>query len=119
MATSPTSARAATSGAEMMKTVKAAWDKAPTGPKKDAALKHYEAAEGALKAQMSRVASRRSSRRRSRSTRRRPLSEPRLPGAALSLALAELEAYPSGDICGIGVDLVRRQYGGRNGLEPR
>jgi hypothetical protein len=34
----------------MMKTVKAAWDKAPTRPKKDAALKHYHAAEGALKA---------------------------------------------------------------------
>ena len=30
-----------------MKTVKAAWDKAPTGPKKDAALKHYQAAEKA------------------------------------------------------------------------
>ena len=50
MATSPTPARAATSGAEMMKTVKAAWDKAPAGPKKDAALKHYQAAEAALKA---------------------------------------------------------------------
>jgi hypothetical protein len=34
----------------MMKTVKAAWDKAPAGPKKDAALKHYQAAEAALKA---------------------------------------------------------------------
>jgi len=34
----------------MMKTVKAAWDKAPTGSKKDAALKHYQAAEAALKA---------------------------------------------------------------------
>jgi hypothetical protein len=30
-----------------MKSVKAAWDKAPSGPKKDAALKHYEAAEKA------------------------------------------------------------------------
>ncbi len=25
--------------------MKAAWDKAPAGPKKDAALKHYQAAE--------------------------------------------------------------------------
>lgn len=33
--------------ADKMKTVKAAWDKAPTGPKKDAALKHYQAAEKA------------------------------------------------------------------------
>ena len=30
-----------------MKSVKAAWDKAPSGPKKDAALKHYQAAEKA------------------------------------------------------------------------
>jgi hypothetical protein len=30
-----------------MKTVKAAWDKAAAGPKKDAALKHYEAAQKA------------------------------------------------------------------------
>jgi hypothetical protein len=28
-----------------MKSVKAVWDKAPAGPKKDAALKHYQAAE--------------------------------------------------------------------------
>ena len=34
----------------MVKTVKAACDKAPAGPKKDAALKHYQAAEAALKA---------------------------------------------------------------------
>ena len=40
----------ATSSAEMMKTVKAECDKAPAGPKKDAALKHYQAAEAALKA---------------------------------------------------------------------
>jgi hypothetical protein len=33
-----------------MKTVKAAWDKAPAGPKKDAALKHYQAAEKAHEA---------------------------------------------------------------------
>jgi hypothetical protein len=33
--------------ADKMKTVKAAWDKAPSGPKKDAALKHYQAAEKA------------------------------------------------------------------------
>lgn len=50
MATSPTPAPAATSGDDMVKTVKAAWDKAPAGPKKDAALKHYQAAEAALKA---------------------------------------------------------------------
>ncbi|MCR9151219.1 MAG: hypothetical protein NXH83_13675 [Rhodobacteraceae bacterium] len=33
--------------AEKMISVKAAWDKAPAGPKKDAALKHYQAAEKA------------------------------------------------------------------------
>ncbi len=33
--------------AEKMKTVKAAWDAAPSGPKKDAALTHYKAAEKA------------------------------------------------------------------------
>ncbi|MEM7530377.1 MAG: hypothetical protein AAF416_22510 [Pseudomonadota bacterium] len=33
--------------AEKMTEVKAAWDKAPAGPKKDAALKHYEAAKKA------------------------------------------------------------------------
>jgi hypothetical protein len=32
---------------DKMKSVKAAWDKAPAGPKKDAALKHYQAAEKA------------------------------------------------------------------------
>lgn len=37
--------------AERMKSVKAAWDKAPAGPKKDAALKHYQAAEKAHSAQ--------------------------------------------------------------------
>jgi hypothetical protein len=36
-----------TNVADKMKTVKAAWDKAPSGPKKDAALKHYQAAEKA------------------------------------------------------------------------
>ncbi|SFH13794.1 hypothetical protein [Sulfitobacter dubius] len=30
-----------------MKLVKAAWDKAPSGPKKDVAFKHYQAAEKA------------------------------------------------------------------------
>lgn len=35
------------SAAEKMKTVKAVWDKAAAGPKKDAALKHYQAAEKA------------------------------------------------------------------------
>jgi len=34
--------------AERMTSVKATWDKAPAGPKKDAALKHYQAAEKAL-----------------------------------------------------------------------
>ena len=33
--------------ADKMKSVKAAWDKALAGPKKDAALKHYQAAEKA------------------------------------------------------------------------
>jgi hypothetical protein len=50
MATSPTPAPAAKSGAELMKTVKAECDKAPAGPKKDAALRHCQAAEAALKA---------------------------------------------------------------------
>ncbi|TCM76779.1 hypothetical protein [Rhodovulum steppense] len=36
-----------TNTADKMKSVKAAWDKAPAGPKKDAALKHYQAAEKA------------------------------------------------------------------------
>lgn len=36
--------------AEKMKSVKATWDKALSGPKKDAALKHYQAAEKAHKA---------------------------------------------------------------------
>ncbi|MAI91531.1 hypothetical protein [Ponticaulis sp.] len=35
---------------EKMKSVKAAWDKAPDGSKKDNALKHYQAAETAHKA---------------------------------------------------------------------
>ena len=39
-----------TKTAEKMKSVKAAWDKAPAGPKKDAALKHYQAAEKAQEA---------------------------------------------------------------------
>jgi hypothetical protein len=33
--------------AEKMTSVKTAWDNAPAGPKKDAALKHYQAAEKA------------------------------------------------------------------------
>jgi len=37
----------ATKTADKMKSVKAAWDKAPAGPKKEAALKHYKAAEKA------------------------------------------------------------------------
>lgn len=36
---------------EKMKSVKTAWDKAPAGPKKDAALTHYQAAEKAHTAQ--------------------------------------------------------------------
>lgn len=36
-----------TNVADKMKAVKAAWDKASAGPKKDAALKHYQAAEKA------------------------------------------------------------------------
>lgn len=36
-----------TSAADKMKSVKAAWDKAPAGPKKDESLKHYQAAEKA------------------------------------------------------------------------
>lgn len=34
-----------TTTADKMKSVKAAWDKVPSGPKKDAAKKHYDAAE--------------------------------------------------------------------------
>jgi hypothetical protein len=33
---------------DRMKTVKAAWDKAPSGPKKDTAHKHYVAAGKAM-----------------------------------------------------------------------
>ena len=33
--------------ADKMKSVKAVWDKSPAGPKKDAALRHYRAAEKA------------------------------------------------------------------------
>ena len=36
-----------TPAADKMKSVKAVWGKAPSGPKKDAALKHYQAAEKA------------------------------------------------------------------------
>lgn len=36
-----------TDTAEQMKSVKAAWDKAPEGPKKEVALAHYQAAERA------------------------------------------------------------------------
>jgi hypothetical protein len=32
---------------DKMKSVKAVWDKAAAGPKKEAALKHYQAAEAA------------------------------------------------------------------------
>jgi hypothetical protein len=39
-----------TKTADKMKSVKAAWDKAAAGPKKDAALEHYRAAEIAHKA---------------------------------------------------------------------
>ncbi|WP_413717069.1 hypothetical protein [Silicimonas sp. MF1-12-2] len=39
-----------TKTAEKMTSVKSAWDKAPSGPKKDAALKHYQAAEKAHEA---------------------------------------------------------------------
>jgi hypothetical protein len=35
---------------EKMKNVKSAWDAAPAGPKKDAALKHYQAAQKAQSA---------------------------------------------------------------------
>ena len=35
---------------EKMNSVRAAWDKAPSGPKKETALKHYQAAEKALAA---------------------------------------------------------------------
>jgi hypothetical protein len=48
--TSGTPSPAATSGAGMIKAVKAEWDKASAGPKKDAAHKHHAVAETALKA---------------------------------------------------------------------
>jgi hypothetical protein len=38
-----------TKTSEKMVSVKSAWDKAPTGQKKDDALKHYQAAEKAHK----------------------------------------------------------------------
>ena len=103
----------------MMKTVKAAWDKAPAGPKKDAALKHYQAAEAALKAHNEQgcVAALKQAQvalNQAQATERAP------PTGRGSLSRSGgAGSVPSGDICGIGVDLVRRQYGGRNGLEPR
>ncbi len=39
-----------TATSDKMIAVKAAWDKAAAGPKKDAALKHYQAAEKAVTA---------------------------------------------------------------------
>lgn len=36
-----------TKTSDRMKSVKAAWDKAPSGPKKDESLRHYRAAETA------------------------------------------------------------------------
>ena len=42
-----TSDNKSTTTGDKMKSVKAAWDKAPSGPKKDAAKKHYDAAEKA------------------------------------------------------------------------
>jgi len=36
-----------TSTADKVKSVKSAWDMAPSGPKKDAALTHYQAAQTA------------------------------------------------------------------------
>lgn len=38
------------SAADQMKAVKVAYDRAPSGPKKDAAQKHYAAAEKAMTA---------------------------------------------------------------------
>jgi hypothetical protein len=40
-------AKQPTTISDKMQSVKAVWDKAPAGPKKDAALKHYQAAEKA------------------------------------------------------------------------
>jgi hypothetical protein len=42
---SMTPATTPTTAADKMTSVKSAWDKAPAGPKKDAALTHYRAAE--------------------------------------------------------------------------
>lgn len=39
--------KASTPTDDKMKAVKTAWDAAPAGPKKDASLKHYEAAQKA------------------------------------------------------------------------
>lgn len=52
---------------EKMKSVKAAWDKAPSGLKKDAALKHYQAAEKAQTARNDAIRTRNSTRRHTRS----------------------------------------------------
>lgn len=43
---------------EKMKSVKAAWDKAPAGPKKEKALKHYQAAAKAHAAKEEEVCNR-------------------------------------------------------------
>jgi len=40
----------ANANADKMTVVKSAWDAAPAGPKKDAALKHYQAAQKAQSA---------------------------------------------------------------------
>jgi hypothetical protein len=40
-----TSDNKSTNTADKMKSVKAVWDKTPSGPKKDTARKHYDAAE--------------------------------------------------------------------------
>ncbi len=48
--TPPPAPHKASAAEDKMKAVKAAWDKAPSGAKKDAALKHYQAAEKAHKA---------------------------------------------------------------------
>lgn len=45
----PTTSQNQSTASDQMKSVKAAWDKAPAGTKKDTAHTHYLAAEAALK----------------------------------------------------------------------
>ncbi len=93
----------------MMKTVKAAWDKAPAGPKKDAALKHYEAAEAALKAHNEEGC--KSALKQAQAAllqAQASWASRRPPGAARSLAMA---ARPDRDNVAASADKITMEHG--------